>query len=197
MCLFSYAFQVTGHHRSCSASLGLYGANTCFLIPLSSQAWPTPCHDLLTKSIQSWREQRLESRGYCLLLGLSSQLCAPQLRWRLWRGLERSIANAHTDIHSNERRHFTPQRGTTSISQALFCHPVFLCSHKNISKAYCLCILVRVSTGILFPGKQMKSCCLFHYFRFHKEARHCKSLPLINGDMRVIATVNKLNQWLP
>lgn len=177
------------------ASLGLYGANTCFLIPLSSQAWPTPCHDLLTKSIQSWWEQRLESKGYCLLLGLSSQLCV----LHSWDGGFGGgcITNAHTDIHSNERRHFTPQRGTTSISQTHFCHPVFLCSHKNISKVYCLCILVRVSTKILFPGVQMKSCCLSHYFRLHKETRHCKTLLLINGDMTVIATVNKLNQWLP
>lgn len=81
---------------------------------------------------------------------VESAMCAPLLRWRLSRGLERSIANAHTDSHSNERRHFTPQRSTTSISQTSFCHPVYLYSHKNISK---VCIIVQVRTEILFPRR--------------------------------------------
>lgn len=100
---------------------------------------------------------------------------------------------------------FIPMRGDTlhhrEAQHLSYRHAfVILCFFaviKNISKVYCLCILVRVSTKILFPGVQMKSCCLSHYFRLHKETRHCKTLLLINGDMTVIATVNKLNQWLP
>lgn len=50
--------------------------------------------------------------------------------------VERSKTNAHTDIHSNEKRHFTTQRGSTSISQTHLCHPVFPHSIKNISKGW-------------------------------------------------------------
>lgn len=61
-------------------------------------------------------------------------------------GTERRIANAHTDIHSNEKRHFTTQRGSTFISQTHLCHPVFPYTIKNISKVCFSHILLKLKT---------------------------------------------------
>lgn len=80
--------------------------------PLLSGMAEPPCHVLLTKSILSRRQRGLEGKGYCLLLGLSSQLCVLQ-RWdggserkRVCGGASQ-IHSEHPSTHFNMRRHLT------------------------------------------------------------------------------------------
>lgn len=83
---------------------------------------------------KAWKQGILPAVG-----PVESAMFVPQLRWRLLGGkeaVERSKTNSHTDIHSNEKRHFTTHRGSTSISQTHLCHPVLPRSVKNKAEGW-------------------------------------------------------------